>query len=303
MSDADANSCPPRCADVVVVTHRGPSATVACLASIERHRTSALGSLVVVDNGTTRPRHDDAAAYGSAAAVLIRTPNDGYGAAVNAGVTALRDSAASADTIIALNDDVVVTDRWIEALLAGFTSPTVGAVQPKLLLGDTTTIDSLGVDLDRHGAGHDIGHGAADGPHPAGPIRIFTGGAVAFRRRFLHDLGGFDERFFLYYEDVDLALRGAERGWTYRCQTDAVVAHAKGASTSTLGSELRRLQERNRLWVAFRFGSPSTVRRALWLSVRRLRHRPVGAHATALAQGLLAAPRLIGARRRCQGSM
>ena len=289
-------------ADVVVVTHRGPSATTACLESIERHRTSSLGSLVVVDNGTSQ-RRDDTLSYGSRDAALIHTPNNGYGAAVNAGVTALEDGDTPSETVIALNDDVVVTEGWIEALLAGFTSPTVGAVQPKMLLGDMSTIDSLGVDLDRYGAGRDIGHGEPDRPHPAGPIEIFTGGAVAFRRVFLHDLGGFDERFFLYYEDVDLALRGAEQGWTYRCQSNAVVAHVKGASTSALGTELRRLQERNRLWVAFRFGSPADVRRALWLSIRRLRHQPARAHVTALAQGLRAVPRVISARRRGRGAM
>lgn len=304
MSDPDDDEAgsSPRRADVVVVTHRGPSATAACLESIEQHRTSSLGSLVVVDNGTEQD--DDALSYGSPQAALIHTQNNGYGAAVNAGVTALRGGDAPGEVVIALNDDVVVTNGWIEALLAGFTSPAVGAVQPKMLLGDMSTIDSLGVDLDRYGAGHDIGHGEADDrSRPAGPIDIFTGGAVAFRRAFLHDLGGFDERFFLYYEDVDLALRGAEQGWTYRCHTDAVVAHAKGASTSALGTELRRLQERNRLWVAIRFGSPSDIRSALWLSIRRLRHQPVGAHAAALAQGLRAAPRLIRSRRRGRGAM
>ena len=64
----------------------------------------------------------------------------------------------------------------------------------------------------------ELGFGEPDGPEWKEPREIdaFTGGAVLFRRTFLEDLGGFDERYFLYYEDVDLALRGAERGWCYR---------------------------------------------------------------------------------------
>jgi len=168
----------------------------------------------------------------------------------------------------------------------------LGAVQPKLLL-DAGTVNSVGVAFDRHGAGADIGYGEDDGPafSRSASIPAFTGGAVLLRAAFLRDLGGFDERYFLYYEDVDLALRGAERGWRYRCIPASAVRHAQGSSTAELGDELAFLRERNRLWTCFRFHGAATIGRACWLGVRRVRHRPRSAHARALGAGLAGAPR------------
>ena len=53
----------------------------------------------------------------------------------------------------------------------------------------------------------------------------WCGGAVLLRRRYLDDVGLFDERFFLYYEDTDLSWRGRLRGWRYVYVPGAVVRH------------------------------------------------------------------------------
>ena len=80
----------------------------------------------------------------------------------------------------------------------------------------------------------------------------------------------------MYYEDVDLSLRGAERGWEYRCIPASRVVHEGGVSASHESVRLRttHLRERNRLWVALRFRPLDVAARALWLSVRRLRWAP-----------------------------
>jgi GT2 family glycosyltransferase len=110
--------------------------------------------------------------------------------------------------------------------------------------------------------------------------------------------GGFDESYFLYYEDLDLARRGALLGWRYRCVPASVVRHRLSASTSRLGDRARYLQERNRLRFVFRFGDVPTIRRALWLSMRRVRWAPRGTHARALLSGLASAPHALLTRRR-----
>ena len=132
----------------------------------------------------------------------------------------------------------------------------------------------------------------------ASDLEFFTGGAVAFSAEFLDATGGFDERWFLYYEDVDLARRGAELGWRYRLVPAAVVEHHGGVTTGAMAARTRYLQERNRLWSAVRHEPPSTVARAFWLSLRRLRHEPRGVHARALAAGLAGAPRRVIERAR-----
>jgi GT2 family glycosyltransferase len=97
---------------------------------------------------------------------------------------------------------------------------------------------------------------------------------------------------------VDLALRGAEQGWRYWLIPTSQVIHAQGSTTSSTehASRVKFLQERNRLWIALRFGTGQQIAGALWLSIRRLRYPPRALHARALATGLTAAPELLRAR-------
>jgi len=84
------------------------------------------------------------------------------------------------------------------------------------------------------------------------------------------------------------------------CEPASVVLHEGGTTTGGLGGDLRRLQDRNRLWIAVRFGSRADIMRAYSLSLRRLRHPPRPAHCMALLQGMFAAPRLLVERRRAR---
>ncbi len=278
--------CTVRCViAAVVVTFSAPAEMLeACLASVRS--CGEVDLVIVVDTGG---RADP----GDPDVRLISVSNRGYGAAANTGIRAAR--AAGADMIALLNDDVVVRSDWLPPLVAaltdGTTSERIGAAQPMLLAADTEQVNSLGVRIGDDGAGVDIGIGGDPPQRPfVAELELFTGGAVLFSAEFLAAAGGFDERYFLYYEDVDLARRGSELGWTYRIVTASVVQHVGGVSTGALGDRTRFLQERNRLWAAFRFADAATIGGALWLSVRRLRHRPYGVHARALAFGLLGAP-------------
>ncbi|WP_040493827.1 glycosyltransferase [Ilumatobacter nonamiensis] len=277
-------------AAVVVVTNRGPDAMVhACLASVAAATVLPV-AVVVVDNSDARLVGPDA--YGPGVDDVVRTENLGFGAAANTGVRRARELTDADSPVVVLNDDLEVDPGWLGPLVAALDADDrLGAVQPALLRHGTDRINSLGVELDRYGAGSDIGlDEPAASLGDSRPIEIFTGGAVLFRREFLDDTGGFDERYFLYYEDVDLALRGAERGWRYVCETSSVVRHHGGATTDRLGAQRVAYQERNRLWAAARFGSPALLGRALGLSIRRLRHGPRAAHAKALATGLAGMP-------------
>lgn len=258
-----------------------------------------IDQLVVVDNGTKA-----GARLAAAGCTVVTTgSNLGYAGGVNVGLRWALDRGAA--HIAVLNDDVMVEQGWLRPVLDEFAAlPAVGAVQPKLLFdrSDPPTVNSVGVELGRDGAGRDIGHGEVDGPAFAetGDIQIFTGGAVVFAAPFLRDLGCFDERFFLYYEDVDLALRGAARGWRYRCVPASRVWHRGSATTEAAGHLATYLRERNRLWILIRHRPLGHVATGLWLSIRRLRWPPRAVHARALLTGLAAAPRLVFARLRAR---
>jgi N-acetylglucosaminyl-diphospho-decaprenol L-rhamnosyltransferase len=287
----------------VIVTHHGAGEMLQrCLDSTSR----GFEHVVVVDNSG---RPVDELSVSGELIETIRVRNDGFGAAVNEGVKKLRESFGHDNErlIAVLNDDVEAETDWLDPLVGAFDSdPSIGAVQPKLLLAgtDPAQVNSVGVELDSAGAGTDAGFGELDGPEweATRSIDIFTGGAVVFRAEFLRDMEGFDERYFLYYEDVDLALRGAERGWRYLCEPKSVVWHAPGSTTTAMGDDRRYLQERNRIWVAGRFGSAADLGRSLWLAIRRVRHAPHSVHAKALAAGLAGLPRSFVVRRRSRRS-
>jgi GT2 family glycosyltransferase len=296
-------------ASIIVVTHRGVGETVrACLASLaasaEPDDAPAV-TTIVVDNGSGPAV--SAGDYGPGVDEVVRVENRGFGAAANAGIRLARRMSGA--PVVVLNDDIEVDCGWLSPLLRVLADDEcVGAVQPALLRYGTDVVNSLGVELDRFAAGSDRGLGTPASTLGApSAIGIFTGGAVVFRPEFLDETGGFDERYFLYYEDVDLALRGGEMGWTYRCETASVVRHHGGATTVDLGDDRVRYQERNRLWTAIRFAPPATIARAFGLSIRKLRHPPRSAHARALADGLAGAPgalvRRVAARGRGRGAI
>lgn len=117
--------------------------------------------------------------------------------------------------------------------------------------GDLDVINNVGNELTAARYGTDRGFGEVDRGQYDSPSEVFAwcGAAVLFPAAYLRDVGGFDERLFLYYEDLDLAWRGRERGWRYRTVPSSVVRHRLGAS-SRVGSPLFRYQtERNRLVV------------------------------------------------------
>jgi GT2 family glycosyltransferase len=286
----------------VVVTH---SATTLqrCLAALAAG--GGVDRVIVVDNGARGTI--DAPGFDPPGVELIVTPNRGYGAAANVGFRRACELGATA--IALLNDDVFVRPGWLAPLLAELRHERVGAVQPKLLIADTSParVNSLGVLIGADGAGTDIGDGwlddPGDGAGPASEIDVFTGGAVLLAPSFLAATGGFDERWFLYYEDADLAARGAALGWRYRLVPGSEVEHARGSTTSGDSARTRFLQERNRLWHAFRHCDAATVRGAVWLSVRRLRHAPRRVHAQALLAGLAGAPGALWRRARHADSL
>lgn len=117
----------------------------------------------------------------------------------------------------------------------------------------------------------------------AAEVFAWCGGAVLLDRRYLDDVGLFDERLFLYYEDTELSWRGRRRGWRYVYEPTAVVRHRHAASSGVGSDVFRYHTERNRLLVAARHAPARTavrvgvgeLRRAASTVVRQLILRPL----------------------------
>ena len=182
--------------------------------------------VVVADNGSS----DD-----SVAMLRERFPevdllqmgaNLGFGRALN---RAAREHPA--DPLILLNNDAEPAPRFVEALLDAHATGAESVAGVLTQERAPELIDSAGVLADRTLMGFDYLHGepltaAAGAADPLGP----TGGAALYSRAAFEGVGGFDERIFLYYEDLDLALRLAAAGARCRLAPAATAVHAYSAS-------------------------------------------------------------------------
>jgi GT2 family glycosyltransferase len=99
-------------------------------------------------------------------------------------------------------------------------------------------------------------------------VFAWCGGGVLLRREYLEQVGLFDESFFLYYEDTDLAWRGRAQGWHYRYVPDSVIRHLHAASSGEGTSVFQHYVERNRLLMLVKNAPWSLVLVALYRYIR-----------------------------------
>jgi N-acetylglucosaminyl-diphospho-decaprenol L-rhamnosyltransferase len=182
--------------------------------------------VVVVDNGSADDSLELLRKRFPEVTVLALARNIGFGPALNRAI-----ATHPADSLLLLNNDVECEPRFVEAFLdsLGEGVDSVAGILVQEQAPDL--IDSAGVLADRTLMGFDHLHGeplaaAAVAAAPLGP----TGGAALLRRQAFERVGGFDERIFLYYEDLDLALRMAADGAVCRLAPEARALHAYSAS-------------------------------------------------------------------------
>lgn len=232
----------------VIVTYRRPDLLAECLRSVDR-ALLVVGEeteLVVVDNGSNDGTSEFVRRQ-FRGAVLVHLPtNVGFTRAVAEGIR-----RASGEWVLLVNDDVVVEPDAVRHLLAtGRTSPNVGSVAAQMRFADRPdVINSAGIEVDRLGVATDRLVGASVESSETEPVEVFgvSGGAALYRRRMLDEIGGFDESFFAYLEDVDVAWRARMRGWrALYCPT--AIAYHHHSATLVHGSPLKYfLVGRNRI--------------------------------------------------------
>jgi GT2 family glycosyltransferase len=133
-------------------------------------------------------------------------------------------------------------------------------------------INNVGSNLYENGFGGDRGFLERDLGQYDVPAEVFAwcGGAVVVPKAYLDDVGVFDERLFLYYEDTDLAWRGRLRGWSYRYVPDSVVRHHHAQSSVAWSPTFRYYTERNRLLVLVKNAPARLATRAVLGAAQRV---------------------------------
>ncbi|MBW3068827.1 glycosyltransferase family 2 protein [Actinomyces sp. 594] len=202
-----------------------------------RAATARVPAVVIADNGTEHERVESAAErYG--ARVVGDGTNRGYGGGAN---LAARD--LTEDWIVVANPDIVWRPGSLDTLIeAARAEPRAGCLGPRLLNPDGSIYPSgRALPTLVGGAGHAVlgrvwpgnpfsarYHGTnEDATHAVGWL---SGACVLLPAAAWKRLGGFNEDYFMFFEDVDLGARVGRAGWLNLQVPDAVVVHSQGAS-------------------------------------------------------------------------
>jgi GT2 family glycosyltransferase len=229
---------------VVVPTWNGRDLLDTCLTALAT-QTRPADEIVVVDNGSTDGTESYLSAHWPAVRVVRLPSNRGFAGGCNAGI-----NATAGDWVALLNNDATPSPGWLAAIESAIegADADVGAFAGKVLRPDGR-LESAGDVLTRSmKALHRGGGDPDDGRWDDQPDVLCAGAAAAvYRRAMLTEVGLLDERFFAYFEDVDLSLRARLRGWTVRYEPRAVVRHAAG-STSSRVPGFRQFHNTRNLW-------------------------------------------------------
>jgi GT2 family glycosyltransferase len=286
-------------AAVVIPNWNGARWLDGCLDSVAA-QTAAPAEVLVVDNGST----DGSAARASdrpGVRVLELGRNTGFAVAANRGLIAL---SPHVDAVAVLNPDVVLAPDWLARTTAALAAdPRVASVACKMVdMADPGHLYDTGDLLRRDGACEQRGRYTRDDGRYDAPGEVFAAcaGAALYRRAAVDEVGGFEERFFLYLEDVELGLRLRLAGW--RCRYEPVIArHAGEGSDVVPVRSVEGWVERNTLLLAARHFPARWLplvayRQAAW-AWHALRSGRLGAHLRAAAGALPLLPAMLGSRR------
>ena len=236
--------------------------------------------MLVVDNGSSDGSPDHVRSHHPGVCVIELGRNTGFAGAANSALRALDTEA-----VALVNTDVRLEPDWLERACAALErEPRAASVATKMLdLADPSLVYDAGDVLRRDGACEQRGRFARDDGRFDRPGEIFgaCAGAALYRRETALEVGGFDERFFLYLEDAELALRLRLAGWT--CVYEPAVAlHAGEGSAGPPERPVHAWAERNTLLLVarafpWRWAPLVAYRQAAW-AWHALRGRRLGAH-------------------------
>lgn len=194
--------------------------------------------LIIVDNGSTDNSEDFISNNFPDVKIIRNEKNRGFAGGVNDGINyALKKDA---DAIALFNSDAVANKDWLENLWSAMKKNSeIGITTGKFLKEKPKNqIDSTGDLYSIWGAAYPRGRGEQDKRQYDDKENRFvlgaTGGASLYRSKMLNDIGLFDERFFAYYEDVDISMRAQLRGWKVAYSHVAIATHGLSKTSSSM---------------------------------------------------------------------
>ena len=263
--------------DVIVINWNSRQDTLACLEAVEAQLPEVSGSMItVVDNGSTD---------GSIGAVAARHPNVrllplGENRGFTGGIAAAL-ARSRAESVVFLNNDAIPEPGWLAALSGALdrAPKDVISIGGKIVDLSGQLIDFIGgaITFDGHAFQPGFRYPLTSRPGPASGDEILfaCGGNMISRREPFVRLGGFDDDYFAYLEDVDFGWRAWLSGYRVLYEPEALVRHASSATSQRLGDfERGVLFERNALQTSLKnFENVSEAGGSLFFTfLHRLHH-------------------------------
>jgi GT2 family glycosyltransferase len=214
---------------VVVLNFRGAEDTVRCLESLRT--LDPQPHVVVVDNASADGSLERIAAAAPGVELVANDANLGFGGGCNVGIALLRERGV--EHIWLLNNDTTVEETTLQRML------DVAAGDDRLGAVGSVIYDMAAPTRVLTWGGGRVGRWTGftrDARDARDRVDYLTGASLLLRARALDDVGVFDPRFFFTWEDVDLGVRLAERGWAIAVAERSRVWHRWGGSVSAVST-------------------------------------------------------------------
>ena len=201
--------------------------------------------LIVVDNASVDGTVDFIRAHYPSVRIVANHQNRGYAGGCNDGYL-----VSEGEYILMLNSDTILFSTCLSELDRAISSyPLCGMYAPKILYPDGT-INAAGSEASLSGSAWERGKGEKDSESYNIPCEVFGphGAAALFSREVMVKTGGFDEDFFLFVEETDLAYRARLAGYSCRYVPGAIIYHYHGGTMERRSEPALYYLHRNAIW-------------------------------------------------------
>lgn len=254
---------------VVIVNYNRRCFLEKCLASLLAQTYPKI-EIILVDNGSFDGSIDYVRKDFPSVKIIANKKNLGFAKGSNIGI-----KEARGELIATLNNDTEVTSQWLEELVNAMNSDErVGMCASKMLfMKNPGMINSTGICISRSGVCWDRGIFETDTGQYELMEEVFgpCAGAALYRKTMLSEIGLFDEDFYAYMEDTDLAFRGRLAGWKCLYVPDAIVYHVHGGTGGFESDYTIYYGNRNVTWTPIKDFPPLLLISSLpWIIVRNI---------------------------------
>ena len=236
-------------ASVIIPNWNGAKYLPGCLDSLW-DQAAPDTEIIVIDNGSADESMEILSKYPDIK-VIRNEENRGFAAAVNQGFQAMEGQYA-----VLLNNDTVVQRGWLKSLIheMDIHPDAFSAASLMLRMDEKGIVDDAGDNYTILGWGYKRRDGKpAERERKGRTVFSACGGAAVYRKEMLDAIGGMDEAFFAYMEDMDLGWRGLNAGWVNRYCPEAKVLHIGSATTGSKYNAFKvRLAARNNLLILYK---------------------------------------------------